>query len=209
MRKITCAKLFRITAPARQAVQALQKPLASGGPREPGRSLAAGAFRGRGNRENRPLHLTRGSSSTPGLVVSPTDTANPGAPRWQIRTDASPRLPPLAPANGQWGGERGGAHVSDTEGSPSGRPRCYRRGQGARIRVRQVLGQQGGRYQEILVSATPLPSAQVRCPLVGVSTASCALTHPRPLGVRSAPCSLKIMETDEYKRLRRYPPRVC
>jgi hypothetical protein len=122
MRKITCAKLFRITAPARQAVQALQKPLASGGPREPGRSLAAGAFRGRGNRENRPLHLTRGSSSTPGLVVSPTDTANPGAPRWQIRTDASPRLPPLAPANGQWGGERGGAHVSDTAGSPSGRP---------------------------------------------------------------------------------------
>jgi hypothetical protein len=141
---------LRITAPARQAVQALQKPLASGGPREPGRSLAAGAFRGRGNRENRPLHLTRGSSSTPGLVVSPTDTANPGAPRWQIRTDASPRLPPLAPANGQWGGERGGAHVSDTEGSPSGRPRCYRRAPGSTDK-----GERGSRVAEQRIPGNP------------------------------------------------------
>jgi hypothetical protein len=31
----------------------------------------------------------------------------------------------------------------------------------------------------------------VRCPLVGVSTASCALAHPRPVGVGSAPCSLR------------------
>ena len=141
--KMSCAKLFRITAPAGQAVQALQKPLESGGPRKPGRGLAAGALRVRGSQENRPLHPTRGSLATPGTVVSPTETADPGAPRWQIRTEDPPRLPALAPANGQCGGFEEGAHVSDTEGSPTGRPRCYRRGQGVCIGGQRVLGRRG------------------------------------------------------------------
>ena len=154
---MSCAKLFRITAPAGQAVQALQKTLESGGPRKPGRGLAAGALRVRGSQENRPLHLTRGSLATPGTVVSPTETADPGAPRCKFGPNGPPRLPALAPANGQCGGIEEGAHDSDAEDSPDGRPQRYRRGQGVCIGGQRVLGRRravtGNRSQSLLPTA--------------------------------------------------------
>jgi hypothetical protein len=157
---------FRITAPARQAVQALQKPLESGGPRKPGRGLVGGCPPGpRGSREPTTPPNSQGLRRLPGPSCPPTDTAGPGAPLL-ANSDrvSSPRLPVLTGGkNGQYSGCEGRGRDSDTEDSPIGWPRCYCHDQGARIRVSQVLGQQGGRYQEILVSATPLPSAQVCC----------------------------------------------
>jgi hypothetical protein len=138
---MTCAKLFESRLPLGRRVSP-PKPLASGGPREPGRSLANGCL---------PGPRCSGEPPTPPNSRVFIDSRARRIPHGYGEPGSSPlansdRVAPLASPhwrrqNGQCGGFEGGARDSDTGGSPSGRPRCYRRGRGSHLRVGRVLGQ--------------------------------------------------------------------
>jgi hypothetical protein len=125
---MTCTKLFESRLPLGRRVSPT-RPLASGGPRGPGRSLGNGCLPGPRYKPCGTPHSTQlaGLWRLPGPSFPPRKRRTRELPAGKFGPNASPRLPPLAPANGQWSGERGGAHVSGTEDSPTGRPRRYRR----------------------------------------------------------------------------------
>jgi hypothetical protein len=108
----------RITAPARQAVQALQKPLASGGPRGPGRSLGSGCLPG-------PRELREPTAPPDSRVFGDSrDRRFPhgnGGPRSSPLANSDQRGLPSQPRvgsrqTGRYSGSEGRGHVSDTEG---------------------------------------------------------------------------------------------
>jgi hypothetical protein len=158
--------------------------------------------------ENPPLHLTRGSSSTPGSVVSPTETADPGAPRWQIRTECPPSPPRIGSGKTANAVDLRGGHAIVTPGLaqwaapvlPS-RPGSASKGwQGSRAAGRRIPGIDPGLRHPAALGTSAVP------PCWGVHRLVCPYQPPRRWAFAAAVRSLKIMKTASVNDCDCIPP---